>query len=105
MFYVYILRCEDNSLYTGITTDVMRRFSEHVEGKVKGAKYTKSHKPIKIESVWETQNKIDASKLEYRIKKLGKQQKEQLISKEISLCDAVDGVEINSFIRKDIASL
>ncbi len=80
MYYVYILRCEDNSLYTGITTDVMRRFAEHREDKVKGAKYTKAHKPKEIAAAWEVGTKSDASKLEYRIKKLEKAEKEKLIS-------------------------
>lgn len=80
MYYVYILRCEDNTLYTGITTDVARRFAEHREDKVKGAKYTKAHKPKEIAAAWEAGTKSDASKLEYRIKKLEKTEKEKLIS-------------------------
>ncbi len=89
MFYVYILRCEDNSLYTGITTDVKRRFAEHKDSKVKGAKYTKSHKPIKIEAVWETDTKADASKLECRIKKLSKAEKEAVITEHINLVEVI----------------
>ena len=80
MYYVYILRCEDDTLYTGITTDVRRRFNEHREDKVKGAKYTKAHKPKEIAAAWEAGTKSKASKLEYRIKKLGKTEKEKLIS-------------------------
>lgn len=82
MYYVYILRCEDNTLYTGITTDVKRRFLEHSEDKVKGAKYTKAHKPKEIAAAWEVGTKSDASKLEYRIKKLEKAEKETLISED-----------------------
>lgn len=102
MFYVYILRCEDNSLYTGITTDVARRFSEHLEGGTKGAKYTRSHKPAKIEAVWETDSKINASKLEFRIKKLEKQQKELLIAKKLKFGDIFCDVETDSYNRTDI---
>lgn len=80
MYYVYILRCENSLLYTGITTDVERRFNEHKDGKIKGAKYTKSHKPLGVEAVWEAENKSDASRLEYRIKKLTKTEKEDLIA-------------------------
>ncbi len=79
MFYTYILRCEDDSLYTGITTDVERRFIEHLFDEKKGAKYTKSHKPKTIEAFWETEDKKKASKLEFHIKKLTKVQKEKLI--------------------------
>ena len=77
MYYVYILRCEKNCLYTGITSDVERRFKEHCEGT--GAKYTKSHKPLGVEAVWEASSKIEASRLEYRIKELKKTEKEDLI--------------------------
>lgn len=80
MYYVYILRCDNNFLYTGITTDVERRFNEHKDDKIKGAKYTKSHKPLGVEAVWEAESKSDASKLEYRIKKLPKKEKEDLIA-------------------------
>ena len=81
MYYVYILRCEDDTLYTGITTDVRRRIDEQREDKVKGAKYTKAHKPKEIAAAWEAGTKSDASKLEYRIKKLGRAEKEELILK------------------------
>ena len=79
MYYTYMLRCENNSIYTGITTDVKRRMEEHFSKDSKCAKYTKSHKPKKLECVWESENKILASKLEYRIKALTKPQKEDLI--------------------------
>ncbi|MGL5351189.1 GIY-YIG nuclease family protein [Cetobacterium sp.] len=75
-WYVYILRCENNSLYTGITTDVERRFEQHCNGK--GAKYTKVHKPIKIEAIFEKENRSEASKEEIRIKSLKKSEKELL---------------------------
>ena len=79
MYYTYMLRCENNSIYTGITTDIKRRMEEHFSKDPKCAKYTKSHKPIKLECVWESENKVLASKLEYRIKTLTKIQKEDLI--------------------------
>lgn len=78
MYYVYILRCEKNCLYTGITRDVEKRFCEHCMGK--GAKYTRTHKPLGVEAVWEAKTKSDASKLEYRIKALNKEEKEELIT-------------------------
>ena len=79
MYYTYIMRCEDGSLYTGITTDVQRRLKEH-QGKLSGgAKYTKGRIPTKVEVVWQSDNRSLASKLEYRIKKLSKQDKELLI--------------------------
>ena len=66
-------------MYTGITTDVQRRLKEH-QGKLSGgAKYTKGRMPTKVEVVWQSDNRSLASKLEYRIKKLSKQDKELLI--------------------------
>lgn len=79
MYFVYILKCCGDLLYTGITTDVERRFREH-SGDVKGAKFTRSHPPDSIEALWSCENRSLASKLEYAIKKLNKQQKLRLIS-------------------------
>jgi putative endonuclease len=74
-----MLRCEDNSIYTGITVDVERRMNEHSGRNSKCAKYTMTHKVKKLEAVWESENRITASKLEYHIKRLSKKQKEELI--------------------------
>ncbi len=79
MYYTYIIRCTDDSLYTGITTDVKRRFKEHISQNEKSAKYTRTHKAIKIEAVWQSKDRISASRLEYQIKRLTKNQKENLI--------------------------
>lgn len=74
--------CENNILYTGITTDYKRRLDEHkkVNNSKKGAKFTKSHRPEKIVALWTTKTRSDASKLEVRIKQLGKVDKLRLIS-------------------------
>lgn len=85
MYYVYMLRCEDNSIYTGITTNVERRMEEHFKRNDKCAKYTLRHFAKKLESVWETENRVLASKLEYRIKELSKQQKEEIIKENKKL--------------------
>ena len=79
MYYTYILRCKDNSLYTGITTDLARRLKEHKEKGEKTAKYTLRHEVEKMEIAWESENRVLASKLEFNIKKLTKKQKEELI--------------------------
>ncbi len=78
-YYTYMLRCTDGSLYTGITTDIKRRMDEHFSKGVKCAKYTKRHTAKKLEAVWESSNRVLASKLEYRIKQLPKDKKEALI--------------------------
>jgi len=79
MYYVYMLRCMDNSIYTGITTDIERRLQEHFSKDKKCAKYTSRHIAKKLECVWNTENRALASKLEYHIKTLNKRQKEALI--------------------------
>lgn len=79
MYYIYMLRCEDNSIYTGIAKDLEHRLNEHFTKDEKCAKYTKSHKAKKLEIAWKTENKSLASKLEYAIKKLDKNKKEKLI--------------------------
>ena len=90
MFYIYIIRCDDNSLYTGITTDVKRRFSEHKEKSLKGAKYTHFHNVSKIEAVWKVKTRQEASKVEYSIKKLTKSKKEELVKTPLSICNFVE---------------
>lgn len=79
MYYIYMLRCEDNSIYTGITTDLERRMEEHFNKEKQCAKYTYYHNAQKLENAWITENRSMASKLEYHIKHLTKQQKEELI--------------------------
>ncbi len=80
MYYTYMVRCEDNSLYTGMTNNLEKRINEHLSKN--GAKYTKSHNAIRLEIAWRSKNKSLACKLEYQIKNLTKQQKEKLIAGE-----------------------
>lgn len=80
MYYVYLLRCSDNSLYCGITTDLMRRVREHTDKEnARGAKYTHSRTVVSIAAAWQTHDgRAAASKLEARLKKLPKEKKEML---------------------------
>lgn len=73
MWFVYILLCQDTSLYTGISPDVERRFILHKNGK--GGAYTRSHKPIKIVFCEPQQTKSDALKREHEIKSWKRTQK------------------------------
>lgn len=77
-YFTYILLTEQNTLYCGHTDDVEKRFQAHLEGK--GAKYTRSHKPIKIVYQKEFETKSDAMKEERRIKKLSRFEKLKLIN-------------------------
>lgn len=78
-WYVYFLRCNDNSLYAGITTNIERRLHQHNHTKL-GAKYTRAKRPVTIAFVETAIDKSTASKREYQLKKLSKIQKEQLVS-------------------------
>ena len=91
MYYIYILKCENGELYTGITPDLKRRLHEHFTKSEKCAKYTKSHPPVSVERVWQTQTKGAALSLEYRIKSLTKQRKENLIQNPENLSAFFDG--------------
>lgn len=75
--YVYILKCSDNSLYTGWTVNLCRRIKEHNSGK--GAKYTRGRTPVELMYLESFPNKIAAQKREYSIKQLTKKQKLELI--------------------------
>ncbi|MBQ9967879.1 MAG: GIY-YIG nuclease family protein [Oscillospiraceae bacterium] len=77
-YFVYMLRCRDDTLYTGYTNDVKRRENVHNTGK--GAKYTKSRLPVKLVYFEEHESKSLAMKRECEIKKLTRPQKEALIA-------------------------
>ena len=76
-WYLYILRCKDGTLYTGITTDVEKRLEAHRSGK--GAKYTRGRSPLELVYSEECENHSQALKREHEVKKLPKDQKRQMI--------------------------
>ena len=79
-WFIYILRCADNSLYTGITTDISRRLDQH-NGLVKnGARYTRNRQPVTLVYQESSISRSEASKREYAIKDLSKPEKELLIA-------------------------
>ena len=80
MYIVYILLCSDNTLYTGITTNVERRFQAHKKGK--GAKYTSARTVVRIVYTKRCRNKSYALKYEAQIKRLTRTQKDVLINKK-----------------------
>ncbi|MEI0606364.1 GIY-YIG nuclease family protein [Brachyspira pulli] len=69
-YYVYIILCEDDSYYTGITNDLINRFNKHSNGR--GANYTKLRKPLKFLSAWKVENISIALKIEHYIKSKNK---------------------------------
>jgi len=78
MYYVYIVECNDKTLYTGITIDIHKRLREHNESD-KGAKYTRNRRPVNLVYFAPFPTRSEASKEEYRIKKITKNEKLRLI--------------------------
>ena len=77
MNYTYILKCKDDSLYTGWSNDLKKRITSHNAGK--GAKYTKARRPVELVYYEEFQTREEAMKREYAIKQLSRKEKEALI--------------------------
>ena len=85
---IYLIRCGDGSLYTGITTDVQRRLAEHGnEAGVakKGAKFLRGRQPLLLVFEHPVANRSAALKLEYRIKQLSKPDKERLVNRQLDI--------------------
>ena len=99
MYYVYLLRCADGSLYTGITTDLSRRLAEHRSRSGRGARYTRSHPVLHLEAAFAAADRAQASRLEYRIKGLSRERKERLLQApadcpELEGCAALSAQEL-----------
>ena len=77
-WHVYMVRCSDNTLYTGITTDLEKRMAAHNKGK-NGAKYTRSRRPVRLVYSQGGLSRSEAAKLEYRVRKLSAAAKERLL--------------------------
>lgn len=84
-YYIYVLLTEQNTYYCGYTDDVERRFEKHKLGL--GAKYTKSHKPVKIVYKESFETKSEAMKAEYKFKNLRKKQKLEVINGYLTLAE------------------
>ncbi len=80
MHYIYIVECDDGTLYTGYTTELERRIEEHNQGE--GAKYTRGRTPVKLKYSESFSSRKKAMKREYKIKSLQRSQKLKLINKK-----------------------
>ncbi len=88
MAFVYMLLCEDGSLYTGITTDILRRMREHCKKKGVGAKYTRAHPVRELAALWELPTLREAARVEYRLKRLTPAKKRALVEEPSRLGSA-----------------
>lgn len=91
---LYLILCADNSYYTGITTDVKRRFEEHQSGKKKSARYLRGRGPLEL--VWHqvAGNQSTALRLEHRLRKLPQVKKKALAAGKLKLADLMSEDEI-----------
>ena len=81
IWHVYMVRCSDRTLYTGITNDLEKRIEAHNSGK-EGARYTRSRRPVKLVYSEQVKSKSAAAKLEYQLKKLPRSKKDTLVRSE-----------------------
>ena len=86
-WFLYLIRCKHGQLYTGITTDVERRFEEHKSHDKKGSKYLRGKSPLKLVMKKRIGNKSLAMKIEAEVKKLSKAKKELLVDGKIKIGD------------------
>jgi putative endonuclease len=78
-WFLYLIECQDGSIYTGIAVDVAARYSAHEKGT--GARYTRSHPPKRLLAVFNYPDRSAASKAEYAIKQLTADEKRQLVAR------------------------
>ncbi len=91
-YSVYMLRCSDNSLYTGIALDVEKRLQEHRSG-ARGAKYVRGRQPLTLVFQRVAGDRAEASRCEHLIKKLPRAEKERLISGQLEFSELVSSAE------------
>ncbi len=88
LWSLYLVRCSDRSLYTGITTNVTERFAQHAEGGPRSAKYLRGKGPLQLVFSTEVGDRAEASRLEWRVKQLSKIQKERLVIEGLSVLES-----------------
>ena len=100
-YFLYIVRCEDDSLYTGITVDVARRMAEHRSQMGPAAKYTRSHKAVELVACWSAPDRSTASKGEYHVKRLDRNGKDKLVFYPERITSLFEGAEALSPIAEE----
>jgi putative endonuclease len=88
---VYMIRTVDDRLYSGVSTDVARRYGEHLAGGPRAAKYLKAHKPHSLVFCMPIGSRSLSQKVEYHLKRLSRDQKETVIKKQMLAFDAETG--------------
>lgn len=81
MYYLYMLKCADSTIYTGITTDIRRRLEEHNFSRL-GAKYTRARRPVELIYARRFRTRATAGREEYRVKALSRLEKQEMIRRD-----------------------
>jgi putative endonuclease len=81
MWFVYMVRCADDTLYTGIAKDVARRVEEHNSDNTRGANYTRARRPVTLVYTQAVESRSAAAKREYEIKQLTRSGKDELLKR------------------------
>lgn len=103
-WFLYLVRTRQNTLYTGITTDVARRFAEHQDG-CRGAKYLRSKGPLRLVYSVELGSRSLATKAEYRVKRLSKAKKEKIVAVSLSCEELLKMLDLPMLKEEEIAAL
>lgn len=86
-WYLYMVRCQDNSIYVGVARDAVRRFEEHRGQGARCAKYLRGRAPLQLICVFQLPNKREAMQLEYRLKRKSKCYKEAVAAGRVPLIE------------------
>lgn len=92
-WYLYLVRCGDGSIYTGVSTDVSRRLAEHQSGRGKGARYLRGRGPLTLARKIRVGDKSTAFKLEWRVKKFSRTRKVDLIVGKMRIKDLLKSID------------
>ena len=105
MYYIYMVRCTDGSLYTGIAADLQRRLREHVDKAPVAAKYTRSRTVAALEAAWTAPDRSAASRLESGIKRLPRAKKLELIADPEQFSQLLPTLDDANYVRLPAMSL
>jgi putative endonuclease len=98
-WFLYIVRCRHGTLYTGISTDVQRRFAEHQQGGVKGARYLRGKGPLALVYQVHVNGRAEATRLELWLKKQPREMKESLILNQTNIYSLFAKQKRNNHLR------
>lgn len=100
MYFVYMVYCKGDTLYTGVAQDICRRMRQHTDRGTACARYTRAHPVQALAALWEAEDKGAALRLEYRIKQLTRTEKERLIHEDTAFSQLLPQLEVSRYRRR-----